>query len=101
MSGNSFPEMPFFSFDKLVHTIEFGLFGIVLFRAFITFPKLHRPFTMTVIASAVYAASDELHQYFVPGRDASVADFVFDVVGIAVFTALYMRICRNWERTHN
>ena len=32
--------------------------------------------------SVLYAASDELHQYFVPGRHASVLDVLLDSVGV-------------------
>jgi VanZ family protein len=41
----------------------------------------------TVVAAAIsllYAVADELHQSFVPGRDADPLDVVVDAVGIAV-----------------
>jgi VanZ family protein len=34
--------------------------------------------------SVVYAASDELHQRFVPGRSADLADLAADAIGAAV-----------------
>jgi VanZ family protein len=36
-----------------------------------------------LLAGAVYAASDELHQLFVPGRLASVYDWALDMAGVA------------------
>jgi VanZ family protein len=37
-----------------------------------------------VMLGALFAASDEWHQSFVPGRDPSVWDFTADVLGIVV-----------------
>lgn len=34
------------------------------------------------VLCVLYAASDELHQYFVPGRAALVGDVVIDALGI-------------------
>ena len=94
ISGSELPELPFFSFDKIVHTIEFGLFGILLYRAF-RFPKpLKNPFAMTVLIGIPYAALDEVHQLFVPGRYCDPADFVMDVVGILVFAGISSKLNR-------
>ena len=37
---------------------------------------------LTLLGSGVYAALDEWHQYFVPGRSPSLGDFLLDLVGI-------------------
>jgi len=37
---------------------------------------------LTIFVTGAYAALDEWHQYFVPGRHASVSDFLIDLVGI-------------------
>jgi len=34
-----------------------------------------------VLIAAAYGATDELHQYFVPGRQADVADLLADAIG--------------------
>jgi len=39
---------------------------------------------IAVAVAGVYAASDELHQYFVPSRGASIADVLLDTTGAAV-----------------
>ena len=41
-----------------------------------------------------YAASDELHQVFVPGRRGSVFDILIDSVGVALGVALWRRLGR-------
>jgi hypothetical protein len=44
----------------------------------------------TFVVAAAYAALDEWHQSFVPGRDASSGDFVLDLAGIGL-TLLVLR----------
>jgi hypothetical protein len=72
---------------KAAHVAEYGVLGALLFRAL---SLAGQPFhaTRTVawawLVGAAYAASDELHQHFVPGRQASALDLVFDAAGVAV-----------------
>lgn len=40
------------------------------------------------VVAAAYAALDEWHQSFVPGRDASSGDFFLDLVGIGLMLLL-------------
>jgi len=48
---------------------------------------------LAILITVVYAAFDELHQYYVPGRVASFWDFLFDsfgaVVGVFVSRAIF------------
>lgn len=37
---------------------------------------------LTFLGAGAYAALDEWHQSFVPGRSASISDFLLDLVGI-------------------
>lgn len=43
----------------------------------------------TLVFCALYGASDEFHQHFVVGRDASVFDWGFDVIGAAMGVWMY------------
>jgi VanZ family protein len=67
---------------KAAHLAEYAVFGALLGRA------LHTTVAswtwIAWAAGAAYAASDELHQHFVPGRQASPLDFVIDALGVAV-----------------
>ena len=51
-----------------------------------------------VLAALAYAASDEIHQSFVPGRVASVQDFAADGLGILTSVGLLLLFWRL--RTH-
>jgi len=87
-SGSSFPqpEMPitFWNFDKVLHLIEYGLFGILLARAIKgTKPEINlkRMYFLAAIVALLYGFSDEFHQAFVPGRTVSIWDALTDGAG--------------------
>ena len=81
--------------DKLAHIVEYTLFGFLLGRAL----WRHSPFWgsakrvlgMALLVGALYAASDEWHQRFVPERDSSAQDFAADAVGVALGAWLWIK----------
>ena len=62
---------------KLAHTVEYAILGALLLRA------LGRELPALLVGVA-YAASDELHQHFVPGRRGAPLDVLIDAVGVAL-----------------
>ena len=79
------PEFEWLTIDKLYHFIEYAILGGLLARAFVKAKPSVVPsqliWGMAVLISILYGASDEWHQTFVPGRFATLADWVADVVG--------------------
>jgi len=76
--------------DKVLHIIVYAGLGIVLVRALSrgwTAPVTARVALQAALIAAVYGASDEFHQSFVPDRDAELLDVAADVAG-AVLAAL-------------
>jgi hypothetical protein len=72
---------------KAAHVAEYAVLGALLFRALsLAGQPFHAASTVAWawLIGATYAASDELHQHFVPGRQASALDLVFDAFGVAV-----------------
>ena len=45
---------------------------------------------LPIIISIFYAFTDEIHQYFVPGRNASFGDIFLDVIGVIFAYLLYI-----------
>ncbi|MBQ2251230.1 MAG: VanZ family protein, partial [Lachnospiraceae bacterium] len=43
---------------------------------------------LAFVMTALYAATDEIHQLFVPGRAGRVTDVLIDCIGVAVITYL-------------
>jgi VanZ family protein len=77
---------------KGAHTVGYGLLALSYLRAL---PK--RNYLLAWILALLYAAADEFHQSFVPGRNASLIDVVvFDNIGAALALFLYsLRLTRT------
>lgn len=80
------PEITLFpQADKFLHLVEYGLFGALAYHAVrVTRPRGSSSSHLLIAISLgiAYGASDELHQYFVPTREASYADLVIDAIGV-------------------
>jgi VanZ family protein len=49
-----------------------------------------------------YAASDEFHQSFVPGRNSSIVDvLIFDNIGALILLGLYFMFWRKNEKDND
>ena len=73
--------LPYFNFDHFIyHIIEYLILSFLLYRALKTISE--KPEILTILISTLYAITDEMHQYFVPGRISSVFDISFDIFGI-------------------
>src|SRR6266545_6971790 len=94
LSSLPHPEQYFPSFlinvsDKVIHGVEYGVLGILWFRAFrhaAGGTLAAHAVLFAIIASAAYGVTDEFHQAFVPFRNADVWDAAADTVGAAVGT---------------
>ena len=97
------PKFEWLTIDKLYHFIEFGILGVLLAIAFVNVSPRWLPIGWIWVAAALisilYGASDEIHQIFVPGRCATVADWVADVFGAIVgVLGVYLYCRRRRER---
>lgn len=84
---------------KVAHMVEFGVMSVLLYIWIGQWEMsfLRRGIT-AVGATAVYAATDEIHQLFVPGRAGRFSDVCIDsagaLAGVLVF-ALLVRIVKR------
>ena len=90
--GTTLQSYPFVSFDKLLHILEFGVFGYLLALALerntATWVREHW-LSIAIIVGILYGVADEWHQGFVPGRTAAAADAVADGIGVFAAQLLY------------
>jgi len=70
--------------DKLAHFTEYALLGFLLGRGTGNVP-------VAFALSALYGVSDEVHQSFVPGREASALDWLADAAGALIGAFLSRR----------
>ena len=80
IEGSSIPHSYIFTFDKLIHFVEYCLLGIFLIYMFSGASKY--PISAGLIAGVFYSFIDELYQSTVFGRSSSIFDVIPDVVGL-------------------
>jgi VanZ family protein len=88
---------------KCAHVTEYALLALLFWRA------LRKPFRgdarpwswreprVAILLCAIYAATDELHQTFVPTRQGSVADVLLDTAGAGLGIIVWWLIGR-WRK---
>jgi hypothetical protein len=71
-----------FVIKKSAHMLEYGIFAILFYRAFInTGWDKKKAFILTLLLAVLYGSTDELHQFFTPGRESRLRDVIFDTIG--------------------
>lgn len=115
LSGAGLPAISEKLLRKTAHLCEFGLLGILTLSAACCFsgaalPRTRRRaavtgFTVSFAVCALTAISDEIIQYFVPGRACLVTDMLIDASGAALGTLLCAVVARlvrkRRKRTQN
>ena len=75
-----------FVFFKTLHVIEYAALYFLLFRAFLKNSSNEstrkRAWVWAFVVAFLYAASDELHQTFVPTREGRLRDVGIDTIGM-------------------
>jgi VanZ family protein len=96
--SKDFPDLKIFSYDKLLHFGVFFVLAILTYRAFAhqrRYPLLAgRALLLTFFATFAYGATDELHQFLVPGRTPDIFDLAADSTGVAL-ALLFLLIWRK------
>lgn len=78
----AFSLQPDFILHKLAHIMAFGTLGVSIYWA------TEYSATWAVALTAIAAACDEWHQYFVPGRSSRFGDVVLDTLAAVVFIVI-------------
>jgi VanZ family protein len=95
-SIKSVPELPYS--DKVLHFFAYALLGALFLRAFKTSRiknKVTLIVTLSILLSSLYGISDEIHQHFVPYRDADLVDVLADMLGAVMGVCIYQAIFRK------
>ena len=76
---------------KIGHAAEYAVLAALLVRA------LERE-VVAFLAGVGYAFTDELHQHFVPGRQAAARDVAIDAAGVVLGVFVARRVRSRLER---
>ena len=83
--------------DKLLHAGAYAVLGLLLLAAQ---PRQAQGYSwqqvgISTLIAGLYGLSDEIHQYFVPGRSSEVLDWVADTVGALIAASLLAWLSRQ------
>ena len=67
-----------FAAKKVAHLAEYAVLYALFLRA------TEKNWVLSFALTMIYAVTDEIHQSFVPGRNAAVYDLAFDFSGAAI-----------------
>ena len=93
-----------FPVRKCAHATEYAVLGVLILRTAYSFSEDSGKRSMLICwcAGTAYAASDELHQLFVPGRSCQFRDVCIDsagvLAGVLVFSLIKHEIVKYKEK---
>ncbi len=93
-SSHPSPEdLPSFRFmDKMLHIAAYAVLAVLFYRAYQTLPIRHNLrllVLLSIMSASLYGISDEIHQYFVPFREADIFDGIADIIGAIIGVLVY------------
>ena len=88
---------------KAAHMTEFGILSVLVYVWLGKWQMAAgKRMSIAAIFAILYAASDECHQLFVPGRAGSIRDVVIDgtgaILGVCIFVGVKKCISFLWNR---
>ena len=98
-SPKQIPSFPFV--DKVLHVAAYGIMGILFYRAYHTLRiknNIQLLMVLSAVSASLYGISDEIHQSYVPFREAEVADAIADTIGALSGVWLYRLLVVPRER---
>lgn len=76
---------------KAAHFTEYTILGFLIAVAYVdNDKKRYKKFLVPWLFGSVYAATDEFHQRFVPGRNGNIFDVMLDSSGVAFGVCLVL-----------
>ena len=76
-----FGSLADFVVRKCGHFTEYFILGCLIYSAFREKYSIKKSIVLTIVSVFFYASSDEIHQYFVPGRACRFTDVMIDTSG--------------------
>ncbi len=86
------------SWEKVGHFTVYALLALGIANALTASRVRRRRFWWTFVMCALYAVTDEIHQFLVPGRSPSIYDVAIDLLGATAGFIAYEHIVRWGDR---
>lgn len=84
---------------KTAHATEYMILFLLIYMAVKEYENFERKILLSLIITICYAISDEIHQYFVPGRDMRIFDVMVDSTG-ALIGVILLKIKNKFKKIH-
>lgn len=92
--GGSFTVQ--FLIHKSLHLFVYSLLSSSLYFGLIKSGIIKNKYFLTsLLLTYLYGVSDEVHQYFVPGRGAKFTDTLFDLLGAYIGAKIFQKISQK------
>ena len=93
---NPAPVLTEYVWDKLLHGAGYGVLALLYVFALAGERRPWRSIAIiAIVLTSSYAATDEFHQTFTPGRMPAVADWAADTIGGAVAVAICSMVVKR------
>lgn len=80
--SDAFGDMANFIVRKVAHFTEYMILAYLVFNVLEFYCESKKKVIIySILFVFIYASSDEIHQYFVPGRECAFRDIVIDTLG--------------------
>lgn len=84
---------------KLAHMTEYGILCLLACAFVHGYSGNWKVCGISAVAvAALYAATDEIHQLFVPGRAGRFPDVCIDTLGAVIWLLLFTALRKLWEK---
>lgn len=86
---------------KGAHCFEYMILGILMYLTIeLYINRRLLIYGISLVAGVAYAMTDELHQYFVPGRSCELRDVMIDSIGVLIGVSLMyiIKMIKNNKR---
>lgn len=84
---------------KAAHIFEYMLLGfliLICLESWFIWNKKHKWLAFAI--GSLYAVSDEIHQYFIPGRSCEIMDMLIDSLGVFLGVLLAIKLIKSIEK---
>lgn len=87
-------ELLSFIIRKIAHYTEYLILGLLVINMF-TKNNINNLYLISIIFCIIYAISDEIHQFLIPGRACQIKDILIDSIGSITGIYLYKLISKR------